>query len=104
MHHFFLFLGALLTLVPKQSSMYNISTMSDKSDRHLYHKYETLNLAKMGTVGGGISGGGINHSPPLSRATSPLNHDYDNGLKVWHLVSISMTLKLFAFGQILTNS
>ena len=72
-------------LVPKQSSMYNISTMSDKSDRHLYHKYETLNLAKMGT-GGGISGGGINHSPPLSRATSPLNHDYDNGLKVWHLV------------------
>lgn len=77
--------GALLTLVPKQSSMYNISTMSDKSDRHLYHKYETLNLAKMGT-GGGVSGGGINHSPPLSRATSPLNHDYDNGLKVWHLV------------------
>lgn len=76
--------GALLTLVPKQSSMYNISTMSDKSDRHLYHKYETLNLAKMGTVG--VSGGGINHSPPLSRATSPLNHDYDNGLKVWHLV------------------
>lgn len=79
--------GALLTLVPKQSSMYNISTMSDKSDRHLYHKYETLNLAKMGSHGqGGISGGGINHSPPLSRATSPLNHDYDNGLKVWHLV------------------
>ena len=73
--------GALLTLVPKQSSMYNISTMSDKSDRHLYHKYETLNLAKMGSHGqpGGISGGGINHSPPLSRATSPLNHDYDNG-------------------------
>jgi hypothetical protein len=55
--------------------------MSDKSDRHLYHKYETLNLAKMGSHGqpGGISGGGINHSPPLSRATSPLNHDYDNG-------------------------
>ena len=69
--------GALLTLVPKQSSMYNISTMSDKSDRHLYHKYETLNLSKMG---------GGSHSPPLSRATSPLNHDYDNGLKIWHLV------------------
>ena len=50
--------GALLTLVPKQSSMYNISTMSDKSTGHLYHKYETLNLAKMGHVGGG-------HSPPL---------------------------------------
>jgi plexin A len=69
--------GALLTLVPKQSSMYNISTMSDKSDRHLYHKYETLNLSKMA---------GGSHSPPLSRATSPLNHDYDNGLKIWHLV------------------
>ena len=77
--------GALLTLVPKQSSMYNISTMSDKSDRHLYHKYETLNLSKMGQGGGG-GGGGNQHSPTLSRATSPLNHDYDNGLKVWHLV------------------
>jgi plexin A len=90
--------GALMTLVPKQSSMYNISTMSDKSDRHLYHKYETLNLVSINsafttpeklfltkslflqTKGGG------NHSPPLSRATSPLNHDYDNGLKIWHLV------------------
>merc|ERR1711936_1503366 len=50
--------------------------MSDKSDRHLYHKYETLNISKM-------SGG---QSPPLSRATSPLNHDYDSGIKVWHLV------------------
>ncbi|CAB4053906.1 PLXNA [Lepeophtheirus salmonis] len=71
--------GALLTLVPKQSSMYNISTMSDKSDRHLYHKYETLNLAK--------SGAGNGTSPPISRATSPLNPDYDsNGLKMWHLV------------------
>jgi len=68
--------GALLTLIPKQSSMYNISTMSDKSDRNLYHKYETLNISKM-------SGG---QSPPLSRATSPLNHDYDSGIKVWHLV------------------
>ena len=47
--------------------------MSDKSDRHLYHKYETLNMTKMG--GGGAGG----HSPPLSRATSPLNHDYDSG-------------------------
>ncbi|QQP52047.1 Plexin A [Caligus rogercresseyi] len=70
--------GALLTLVPKQSSMYNISTLSDKSDRHLYHKYETLNLAKSG---------GHGPSPPISRATSPLNPDYDsNGLKMWHLV------------------
>ena len=45
--------------------------MSDKSDRHLYHKYETLNMTKLG--------GGAGHSPPLSRATSPLNHDYDSG-------------------------
>ena len=74
--------GALLTLIPKQSSMYNISTMSDKSDRHLYHKYETLNISKMS---GGVGGGG-GHSPPLSRATSPLNHDYDSGIKNWHLV------------------
>eukprot|EP00092_Neocalanus_flemingeri_P101282 GFUD01129499.1.p1 GENE.GFUD01129499.1~~GFUD01129499.1.p1 ORF type:complete len:585 (-),score=51.05 GFUD01129499.1:605-2218(-) len=65
--------GALLTLIPKQSSMYNISTMSDKSDRHLYHKYETLNISKM-------SGG---QSPPLSRATSPLNHDYDSASKLF---------------------
>jgi len=50
--------GALLTLVPKQSSMYNISTMSDKSDRHLYHKYETLNLGgKMGHGPTGMSTG-----------------------------------------------
>ena len=63
--------------------------MSDKSDRHLYHKYETLNLAKMGSHGqGGISGGGINHSPPLSRATSPLNHDYDNGKFFQHFNGI----------------
>ena len=87
--------GALLTLVPKQSSMYNISTMSDKSDRHLYHKYETLNLSsKMGSGGGvvgmgmgGHGGSGHGHSPPQSRATSPLNHDYGDGggLKMWHL-------------------
>ena len=75
--------GALLTLIPKQSSMYNISTMSDKSDRHLYHKYETLNISKM-------SGG---QSPPLSRATSPLNHDYDSGIKVTAFVKFSSYFK-----------
>ena len=52
------------------TNLFYCSTMSDKSDRHLYHKYETLNMSKM-------SGGG--HSPPLSRATSPLNHDYESG-------------------------
>lgn len=30
--------GALLTLVPKQSSMYNLSIMTDKVDRHKYGK------------------------------------------------------------------
>ena len=78
--------GALLTLIPKQSSMYNISTMSDKSDRHLYHKYETLNISKM-------SGG---QSPPLSRATSPLNHDYDSGIKVAELLLFTFLLSFLS--------
>ena len=78
--------GALLTLIPKQSSMYNISTMSDKSDRHLYHKYETLNISKMSGGGGGGA------SPPLSRATSPLNHDYDSGT-VCHLLSLVIDIQ-----------
>ena len=81
--------GALLTLIPKQSSMYNISTMSDKSDRHLYHKYETLNISKM-------SGG---QSPPLSRATSPLNHDYDSGIKVSIFFISSSFFVVFFFGS-----
>ncbi|XP_030756374.1 plexin-A4 [Sitophilus oryzae] len=65
--------GGCLTLVSKQSSIYNLSIFSDKNDKS--HKYETLNLSKLSSV-----------SPPLSRATSPLNHDHDQGLKVWHLV------------------
>ncbi|XP_043223857.1 plexin-A2-like isoform X2 [Amphibalanus amphitrite] len=64
--------GALLTLVPKQSSLYNISILSEKSDKS--HKYETLNQAKYGGA----------QSPPLSRAMSPTNHE--SGIKVWHLV------------------
>ncbi|CAG2174047.1 unnamed protein product [Oppiella nova] len=65
--------GASLTLVPKQSSMYNISILSEKMEKS--HKYETLNF-------------GFNKasSPPMSRATSPLNHDLENGYKYWHLV------------------
>ncbi|XP_037069862.1 plexin-A2-like [Pollicipes pollicipes] len=63
--------GALLTLVPKQSSLYNLSILSEKSDKS--HKYETLNLTKYGA-----------QSPPLSRAMSPTNQE--NGIKVWHLV------------------
>ncbi|XP_063875423.1 plexin-A1-like isoform X1 [Scylla paramamosain] len=69
---------AQLTLIPRQSSIYNyMSILSDKSDKS--HKYETLNMNKY------ASG-----SPPLSRATSPLNHDNEAGVKVgakvWHLV------------------
>ena len=65
--------GASLNLVSKQSSIYNLSILSEKTDKS--HKYETLNLSKFSSA-----------SPPLSRATSPLNHDHDGGLKVWHLV------------------
>ncbi|CAH0391887.1 unnamed protein product [Bemisia tabaci] len=66
--------GGSLNLVSKQSSIYNLSILSEKNDKQ-HHKYETLNLSKFNSA-----------SPPLSRATSPLNHDHDGGLKVWHLV------------------
>jgi len=79
--------AALLTLIPKQSSMYNLSILSDRgasSDKG-HHKYETLNLnlSKFSSA-----------SPPMSRATSPMNrhgggdhaHDHDPSVKVWHLV------------------
>jgi plexin A len=65
--------GGCLNLVSKQSSIYNLSIFSEKNEKS--HKYETLNLSKFSSA-----------SPPLSRATSPLNHDQDQGLKVWHLV------------------
>nr|CAD7396956.1 unnamed protein product [Timema cristinae] len=65
--------GGCLNLVSKQSSFYNLSILPEKTDKS--HKYETLNLSKFSSA-----------SPPLSRATSPLNHDHDGGLKVWHLV------------------
>ncbi|CAH1393499.1 unnamed protein product [Nezara viridula] len=64
---------AYLNLVSKQSSIYNLSILSEKTEKS--HKYETLNLSKFSSA-----------SPPLSRATSPLNNDQDGGLKVWHLV------------------
>lgn len=68
--------GGSLNLVSKQSSIYNLSILSEKNDKQ-HHKYETLNLSKFNSA-----------SPPLSRATSPLNHDHDGGLKViifWYL-------------------
>ncbi|XP_013784646.1 plexin-A2-like [Limulus polyphemus] len=63
--------GALLTLVPRQSSMYNISIMSEKNEKS--YKYETLNFS-------------MKTSPPLSQATSPLNHDLETNFRPWHLV------------------
>ncbi|XP_055858315.1 plexin-A4 isoform X1 [Episyrphus balteatus] len=66
--------GAGLSLVPKQSSIYNFSILSDKNEKS--HKYETLNLSKY-----------TSSSPTFSRAGSPLNNDiHENGLKYWHLV------------------
>lgn len=93
LHHYRVPDCACLSLVPKQSSIYNLSILSEKNDgvggvgvntnhnKHS-HKYETLNLSK------------YNHhhqsSPPFSRAGSPLNTDNhqngDNGVKYWHLV------------------
>ncbi|XP_055388312.1 plexin-A4 [Condylostylus longicornis] len=66
--------SACLSLVPKQSSIYNFSILSDKNDKS--HKYETLNLSKY-----------TSSSPTFSRAGSPLNNDiHENGIKYWHLV------------------
>ncbi|XP_068154229.1 plexin A3 isoform X1 [Drosophila tropicalis] len=66
--------GAGLSLVPKQSSIYNFSILSDKNEKS--HKYETLNLSKYNSS-----------SPTFSRAGSPLNNDmHESGLKYWHLV------------------
>lgn len=69
--------GASLTLVPKQSSMYNISILSEKMDKH---KYETLNFGFHKTS-----------SPTLSRPTSPLHvhPELDHSCKYWHLVKHS---------------
>ncbi|GAB0093919.1 Plexin_cytopl domain-containing protein [Sergentomyia squamirostris] len=74
LHHYRVPDGAWLSLVPKQSSIYNLSILSEKNDKS--HKYETLNLSKYASS-----------SPPFSRAGSPLNNDMqDNGVKYWHLV------------------
>ena len=56
-----------------------MSILSDKSDKS--HKYETLNMNKY------ASG-----SPPLSRATSPLNHDNEAGVKVGAKVCLTAPL------------
>ena len=75
LHHYRVTDGSCLSLVPKQSSIYNLSIMSEKNNEKT-HKYETLNLSKYNSS-----------SPPFSRAGSPLNTDsQDNGIKYWHLV------------------
>lgn len=67
--------GGSLNLVSKQSSIYNLTILSDKTDKS--HKYETLNSSKYAAA-----------SPPLSRATSPLNHDHEGGVKVGHISNL----------------
>ncbi|XP_067122896.1 plexin-A2-like [Centruroides vittatus] len=67
--------GALLTLVPRQQTMYNIPIINEKIEKS--HKYETLPFS-------------LKTSPPHSRATSPLNHDHHDGYKFWHLVKHDM--------------
>lgn len=74
LHHYRVPDGACLNLVPRQSSIYNLSILTEKNEKT--HKYETLNLSKYGSA-----------SPPFSRTCSPLNADgTDNGIKYWHLV------------------
>lgn len=70
--------NAQLNLVPKSSSMYNLSILPEKYDKS--HKYETLNVSKFSSA-----------SPPLSRATSPLNHDNEGGLKVSKIIFIFLS-------------
>ncbi|KAF9803702.1 hypothetical protein SFRURICE_012001 [Spodoptera frugiperda] len=60
--------GACLSLVAKQSSVYNLSNM-EKNDKS--HTYETLNRGKYGSA-----------SPPAS----PLKYEHGGGFKYWHLV------------------
>lgn len=74
LHHYRVPDSACLSLVSRQSPIYNLSMLSDKNDKS--HKYETLNLSKYPSS-----------SPPFSRAGSPLNADVqENGLRYWHLV------------------
>uniref|UniRef100_A0A183IWQ4 Sema domain-containing protein n=1 Tax=Soboliphyme baturini TaxID=241478 RepID=A0A183IWQ4_9BILA len=66
--HYKVINNASLALVPKQSSMYNLSLLSDRSD-----KSSTFSLK---------------NSPTLSRAFSPLSShkDLESGFKIYHLV------------------
>lgn len=62
--------NASLTLVTKQTSLYDMTmTMNDK------HRYETLSHFGFGKT----------LSSPISRPTSPMN-ELDDGFKYWHLV------------------
>ncbi|XP_055615927.1 plexin-A2 isoform X1 [Toxorhynchites rutilus septentrionalis] len=75
LHHYRVSDGACLSLVPKESSIYNITLIGEKYPEKI-HKYETLNISKY-----------VQPSPPFSRAGSPMNVDMqENSLKYWHLV------------------
>lgn len=67
---------ACLSLVSKQSSVYNFSIISDKNEKSVSggHKYETLQNSKF-----------ISSSPTFSRAGSP-SPGPDPDLRHWHLV------------------
>ncbi|KAL1398190.1 hypothetical protein pipiens_002420 [Culex pipiens pipiens] len=75
LHHYRVNDGACLSLVPKESSIYNITLIGEKYSEKI-HKYETLNISKY-----------VSPSPPFSRAGSPMNVDMqENSIKYWHLV------------------
>uniref|UniRef100_A0A8W7Q0T6 Uncharacterized protein n=1 Tax=Anopheles coluzzii TaxID=1518534 RepID=A0A8W7Q0T6_ANOCL len=75
LHHYRVSEGSCLSLVPKESSIYNITLLGEKYSEKI-HKYETLNISKF-----------VSPSPPFSRAGSPMNVDLqENSLKYWHLV------------------
>lgn len=76
LHHYRVNDGACLSLVPKESSIYNITLIGNDKYSEKIHKYETLNISKY-----------VSPSPPFSRAGSPMNVDMqENSIKYWHLV------------------
>lgn len=69
LHHYRVPDGGNLNLVSKQSSIYNLAMISEKTEKS--HMYETLNRSKFSSA-----------SPPAS----PLKYEHTNGMKFWHLV------------------
>ncbi|XP_014668016.1 PREDICTED: plexin-A2-like [Priapulus caudatus] len=71
--------GASLALVPKQSSIFNLSMslLSDRSDHSHRHGAYLAENSSVHTA-----------SQPLSRAMSPMDHHHtlESGIKYWHLI------------------